>query len=254
MTNSQNIEISTPQEMAQEIIGAESKKVVFMDYLQQLPPGTFAYSAEGIDVSDSEIINLCERFMQGEATDIEGYIKHDVPNRSQIVSTLIALRDQLQRVGVPKSTETRQAINDVEDAEIISFASCQNLVDIERTFDNTHGLLTSNGDIYTKDHLLTGIERARNTGFSDFLGITRTEGLREQVAKVMLNEVQSFTQLIELLKNIESITGSEGQEYSQEYLLNIVAKWQNNMITPEDRTTRAFGFYDTIQRCLANQR
>jgi hypothetical protein len=141
----------------------------------------------------------------------------------------------------------RQAAGEVTDAEIIPlFKAITSFADLEKAIDDASHLKTSDGRPYRLEDLQTGLDVARSSRFTNLRGITSSEGLRETVACLLISEVNSLTELSNLLTHISAITGSR-DTFSQNVLIDQIQRVINGQAEIET-ITQTYKLRDTVKR------
>lgn len=142
-------------------------------------------------------------------------------------------------------------IERIEEAETIPlFKGISSWTDLESAINDAPLLTTSDGRPYRLDDLTEGLEIARSTRFTNLNGITSSEGLRETVACLLIDEVENLEELSRVLEKITNISGS-GTNYDREDLINKIQAVINNQAEP-NTLTRAYNLRDTVTRLLEN--
>lgn len=135
----------------------------------------------------------------------------------------------------------------IEEAEIIPrFKGVKSWNEFCDAFDE-FPITTGDGLPYTRENLNTGVEMARSSNFSDFTRLTRTEGLREVVACLLLVEARNLQELSNILNQITSITGS-AETFTQAELLQRIQRVLNG--ENPDLLTSTYNLRTTVVRLV----
>lgn len=142
-----------------------------------------------------------------------------------------------------------EAVDNTETVPL--FTGIDSWADLETTIDATPGLRTSSGQPYRLEDLADGLEVARGTRFNNFQGITSSEGLRETVACLLIEEAKNLIELSALLTHIKEISGSS-ENYSRDKLVQQIQLIVDGEAPPQV-LTRAYGLRDTLTRLLQTE-
>jgi hypothetical protein len=119
-------------------------------------------------------------------------------------------------------------------------------------------VITSSGEPYTAENFRQGLAIARASHFNNMRGLTRSENVRQETARLLIAEATTLQELYALLEEAESIPGSE-EDFSSSELIrrieNITNVLSADEATWEDfyRTmTRSYGLRDAVKRCVEN--
>jgi hypothetical protein len=134
-----------------------------------------------------------------------------------------------------------------EDAVLVGrFDTCKTLDDVAKTLQSEE-LLTRSGDPYTLRDLAIALDTARATRFHDMAGFTSVEGLRSNMARLLIPECENPAELSNLLVHIHSLTNDEGVEYAQKDLIAKIQDYLDGKI-PIDMITRTAGLRDVVKK------
>jgi hypothetical protein len=138
-------------------------------------------------------------------------------------------------------------INDIEEAETIPlFDEVKEWQDVDRVFAESGIIRTTSGNTYSYDNLVDGITIARASQFTDFNGITRSEGLRAAVARLMIREAADLEQLSRILTQIPTVAGS-AKDYTIAEIVSAIQQYIDGQ-SDSSYITNSFGLRETVLR------
>lgn len=234
-----------------EQLGSPAKELTAEEFfadLEEMKFGDLSYIGEdGTLVSNEQIVAFLRNYAGGQEVpggfSIAAYIHTGVSEqaRADIISKVESLRDE------PKLAENylvAEETTNTHTESVSRFEECDTIENVKEVLDQ-EPINTSNGTQFTRLVLERGIEAARNEDYENLNNITRKENLRTLVAKLLIKEVENFTQFKNVVQHIDTL-----ENYNQVELLKIIDDAEKAGGYPIDTVTNTYGFRDALIKCI----